>query len=64
MRDDLFGDRFHLAALAALADGTWTIGDLGCGTGQVSAALAPFVEKVIAVDASEAMLDAVEKETE
>ena len=61
VRDDLFGDRFHLAALAALAERTWTVGDLGCGTGQVSAALAPFVEKVIAVDASAAMLQAAKK---
>ena len=61
VRDELFGDRFHLAALAALAEGTWTVGDLGCGTGQVSAALAPFVEKVIAVDASAAMLQASKK---
>ena len=61
MRDELFGDRFHLAALAALADGTWTVGDLGCGTGQVSAALAPFVARVIAVDASAAMLQAARK---
>jgi ubiquinone/menaquinone biosynthesis C-methylase UbiE len=61
VRDDLFGDRFHLAALAALAEGTWTIGDLGCGTGQVSAALAPFVAHVIAVDASAAMLQAARK---
>jgi ubiquinone/menaquinone biosynthesis C-methylase UbiE len=61
VRDDLFGDRFHLAALGAMADATWTIGDLGCGTGQVSAALAPFVEKVIAVDASAAMLQAAKK---
>ena len=61
VRDELFGDRFHLAALAALADGAWTIGDLGCGTGQVSAALAPFVETVIAVDASAAMLQAARK---
>src|SRR5437660_3297874 len=58
MRDELFGDRSHLAALAALAEATWTVGDLGCGTGQVSAALSPFVEKVIAVDASAAMLQA------
>src|SRR3954466_11621318 len=58
VRDDLFGDRFHLSALAALADSTWTVGDLGCGTGQVSAALAPFVEHVVAVDASAAMLQA------
>src|ERR1700733_13644152 len=33
VRDDLFGDRFHLAALAALAESRWTVGDLGCGTG-------------------------------
>ena len=61
MRDELFGDRSHLAAIAALADGTWTVGDLGCGTGQVSAALAPFVARVIAVDASAAMLQASKK---
>ena len=61
VRDDLFGDRFHLAALGALADGAWTVGDLGCGTGQVSAALAPFVAQVIAVDASAAILQAAKK---
>ena len=33
VRDELFGDRFHLAALAALADRAWVVGDLGCGTG-------------------------------
>jgi len=61
VRDELFGDRFHLAALAAFAEGDWTIGDLGCGTGQVSAAIAPFVARVIAVDASAAMLQAAKK---
>src|SRR5436190_3374599 len=61
MRDELFGDRSHLAALAALAEATWMVGDLGCGTGQVSAALAPFVARVIAVDASAAMLQASKK---
>ena len=58
LRDELFGDRFHLAAMAAFADRDWTVGDLGCGTGQVCAALAPFVARVIAVDASGAMLQA------
>jgi ArsR family transcriptional regulator len=58
VRDELFGDRFHLAALAALADSGWTVGDLGCGTGQVSAAISPFVGRVIAVDASAEMLHA------
>jgi len=61
VRDDLFGERFHLAALAGLADPRWVVGDLGCGTGQVSAALAPFVARVIAVDASAAMLQAARK---
>jgi ArsR family transcriptional regulator len=61
VRDELFGDRFHLAALAALADSDWTVGDLGCGTGQVAAALAPFVARVIAVDGSAAMLQAAKK---
>jgi ubiquinone/menaquinone biosynthesis C-methylase UbiE/DNA-binding transcriptional ArsR family regulator len=61
VRDDLFGERFHLSALAALAQSEWVVGDLGCGTGQVSAALAPFVSRVIAVDESAAMLQAARK---
>jgi ArsR family transcriptional regulator len=61
LRDELFGDRFHLAALAAFADPAWTVGDLGCGTGQVSAALAPFVSRVVAVDTSAAMLQAAQE---
>jgi len=61
VRDELFGDRFHLAALAALADRAWVVGDLGCGTGTVSAALAPFVSRVVAVDGSAPMLQAAKK---
>jgi ArsR family transcriptional regulator len=58
LRDDLFGSTFHLQALAGLLDPSWTVGDLGCGTGAVSAALAPFVDRVVAVDDSPAMLAA------
>ena len=61
MREELFGDCFHLLAFGGLADGRWTVGDLGCGTGQVSAALAPFVSRVVAVDTSAAMLQAAKK---
>src|SRR6202521_502671 len=61
VRDELFGDRFHLSALAAFAERDWVVGDLGCGTGQVSAALAPFVTRVVAVDGSAAMLQAAKK---
>jgi len=61
VRDEMFGDRFHLAALAAFVEPDATVGDLGCGTGQVSAALAPFVAHVIGVDSSAAMLQAARK---
>jgi ubiquinone/menaquinone biosynthesis C-methylase UbiE len=61
LRDELFGERFHLAALPAFAEAEWVIGDLGCGTGQMTAALAPFVKRVLAVDASAAMLQAAKK---
>ena len=61
LRDDLYGQRFHLGALAAFAQGDWVLGDLGCGTGETSATLAPFVHHVIAVDASAAMLQAARK---
>lgn len=58
MRDELFGPGFDLHALLGLLDPEWRVGDLGCGTGRLSAALAPFVSEVVAVDASAAMLDA------
>ena len=61
LRQELFGDRFHLAAMAAFADADAIVGDLGCGTGQVSAALSPFVARVIAVDSSPQMLQAARK---
>ena len=61
VREELYGDRFHLGALAAFAQREWVVGDLGCGTGQVSAAIAPFVRRVVAVDASAAMLQAAKK---
>ncbi|HYM23884.1 MAG TPA: metalloregulator ArsR/SmtB family transcription factor [Vicinamibacterales bacterium] len=61
VRDELFGDSFHLSALAGFADPDWVVGDLGCGTGQVTAAVAPFVAKVVAVDSSAAMLQAAKK---
>ena len=56
MRDELFGAGFYLGAFPGLLDESWTVGDLGCGTGHVAASLAPFVAQVIAVDGSDAML--------
>jgi SAM-dependent methyltransferase len=61
LRRELFGERFDLAALAGFLDPAWTIGDLGCGTGQVTAALAPFVHRVVGIESSRAMLRAAQK---
>ncbi len=61
LRADLFGTASHLQALPALLDERWTVGDLGCGTGQVACALAPFVARVIAVDRSGEMLQAARR---
>src|SRR3954468_10296854 len=60
-RAELFGERADATALLGLLPATWTIGDLGCGTGQVTAALAPCVAKVIGVDSSRAMLAAARR---
>jgi ArsR family transcriptional regulator len=61
LRTELFGGRAELKALPGLLDEGWTVGDLGCGTGQVSESLAPFVGRVIAVDDSPAMLAAARR---
>lgn len=61
MRAEMYGERFERMALAGLLDETWTIGDLGCGTGQWSAVLAPFVARVVAIDSSAAMLKAARR---
>jgi ArsR family transcriptional regulator len=56
LRAELFGETFHLHALIGLLDPTLVAGDLGCGTGQVSALLAACVAHVVAVDSSPDML--------
>ncbi|MHB8838215.1 MAG: ArsR/SmtB family transcription factor [Gemmatimonadaceae bacterium] len=56
LRSELFGARPELFALLGLLDESWTVADLGCGTGQMAEAVAPFVRRVIAVDESAAML--------
>lgn len=60
VREELFGGTIVTGALLNLLDEGWTVGDLGCGTGEISALLAPHVGQVIAVDASESMLRTAE----
>ena len=61
LRRELFGAASALHALPALLDRSWTVGDLGCGTGETSAALAPFLARTIAVDRSGDMLQAARR---
>ncbi|MBZ4422971.1 metalloregulator ArsR/SmtB family transcription factor [Myxococcus sp. RHSTA-1-4] len=58
LRRELFGERFDVLGLLALLDPAWRVGDLGCGTGQTSEMLSPYVRRVIAVESSAAMFKA------
>lgn len=58
MRHELFGHRFDLEAMLSLLSPEWTVADLGCGAGDLAAALAPHVQRVIAIDDSPEMLAA------
>ncbi len=61
LRQDLFGPSFHLYALLALLDSSSVVGDLGCGTGEVSRLVAPYAARVVAVDSSSEMLVAAKR---
>ncbi|MFN7941561.1 MAG: metalloregulator ArsR/SmtB family transcription factor [Thermoanaerobaculia bacterium] len=63
LRADLYGERFTLEALLALLPPEWTVADLACGSGAVTAMLAPHVARVVAVDNSPEMLEAARKRT-
>lgn len=58
LRGELFGQAFQLDSVLAMLDPRLRVGDLGCGTGQFSALVAPYVARVVAVDASVEMLGA------
>src|SRR5688572_13468200 len=58
LRGELFGDTFFLWAVLGLIDPDLVVGDLGCGTGQLTETVAPYVKRVVAVDSSPDMLDA------
>ncbi len=55
---ELFGARTELFALLGLLRPDAVVGDLGCGTGYLAEAMAPFVGRVIAIDESVPMLRA------
>jgi ArsR family transcriptional regulator len=61
VRRDLFGEGFTSGALLSLLPNDWIVADLGCGTGNAAAHVAPYVRQVIAVDQSEPMLTAASR---
>ena len=61
VREELYGLHFSVRGMFGFFDPDWVVGDLGCGTGQVAAGLAPFVRRVIAVDGSGEMLAAARR---
>ncbi len=64
LRARVYGRGFGIEALLALLPPSWTVADLGCGTGALTAALAPRVKKVVAIDRSSSMLQAARRRTE
>jgi len=60
LRRELYGEHFSTAAMLALLPSDYIVADLGCGTGNVAAMLAPNVKQVIGVDSSVAMLKAAQ----
>jgi len=63
LRSELYGNSFNDSALLSLIPSNWTIADLGCGSGILTARIAPHVAKVIGIDQSTAMLKAARKRT-
>jgi SAM-dependent methyltransferase len=62
VRRELFGDGFLLPTLLGLVDPVLVVADLGCGTGEAAAMLAPHIKHVIGVD-REQMLDIAAQRT-
>jgi ubiquinone/menaquinone biosynthesis C-methylase UbiE len=63
LRLELYGERFSIAAMLALLPADYVVADLGCGSGNLTAEIAPHVKRVFGVDGSAAMLKAARKRT-
>ncbi len=58
LRTELFGRAALLAPFLGLVRADWVVADLGAGTGELAATLAPHAARILAVDDSAAMLEA------
>jgi len=61
IRRALFGDAVGAEGVLALLDPKWVVADIGCGTGEVSQRIAPYVGRVVAIDRESAMIDAAKR---
>ena len=61
LRHALFGGHYLLPTLLQLIDPKTIIADIGCGSGETLALLAPSVQKVIGIDQSKDMLKLAER---
>lgn len=64
LRTSVYGKVVNLRALLLLLPQEWTVADLGCGTGELAAALAVHARRVIGVDQSSGMLRVARTRTE
>ena len=64
LRAELYGRQFGQSAMLSLLPANATVADLGCGTGDFVAAVAPFIGRAIGVDNSQAMLKAAKRRTD
>jgi ubiquinone/menaquinone biosynthesis C-methylase UbiE/DNA-binding transcriptional ArsR family regulator len=58
LRNDMFGREFTDHSLLGFLNPSWHVADLGCGTGNATELVCPWVEHVTAIDRSAEMLDA------
>jgi len=61
IRKALFGESIGSDAVLGLLDPHAVVGDIGCGTGEISQRIAPYVARVIAIDRESAMIDAAKR---
>lgn len=61
LRNDMFGRAFTDNSLLGFLNPTWRVADLGCGTGNATELMSPWVEHVSAIDRSPEMLVAAKE---
>lgn len=64
LREESFGSSFHLEAMIALLPRTWTVADIGTGTGYLLPPLARHFLRVVAIEPVDAMLEAARRRIE